>query len=241
MDAETNPVTEESIKMYGADHPFTRLCISHKDENGKVIDPDDAFSSVPYEKGFHLVWYLERLVGREAFDKFIPHYFSSWANKSLDSNEFKQTFLDFFSAPEYAGLKDKIASIDWEGRFHNTGLPPKPEFDTSLVDVCYELAEKWKSKEYKPSASDVESWTGNQKLVFLQGLQDFEEPLTVAQSEVLGKTYGFLESKNVELQSAYYLVALKAKDTATYQGVAELLGHVGRMKFGKSRTAAWRL
>jgi len=137
---------------------------------------------VPYEKGFHFIYYLDRLVGRENFDKFIPHYFNKWATKSLDSFEFKDTFLEFFGAPEFASLKDKIAEIDWEGRFYNTGLPPKPEFDTSLVDMCYELAEKWKQKDFKPKPSDIDSWTGNQILVFLNTVQDFEEPLSVEQS-----------------------------------------------------------
>ncbi|KAL2136393.1 hypothetical protein VTI74DRAFT_4037 [Chaetomium olivicolor] len=217
---------EESIEEYGKDHEFTKLCISHKG-----IDPDDAFSTVPYEKGFHFIWSLDRLVGRENFDKFIPHYFGKWANKSLDSYEFKNTFLEFFSAPEYAGLQDKISSIDWEGRFYNTGLPPKPEFNTALVDVCYKLAEKWKAKDYSPSPSDTSSWTGNQVLVFLNAVQDFEEPLTVEQSQNLGKVYGLAESKNAELKSAYYHIAMKAKDTSSYPGVAALLSNVGRMKF----------
>lgn len=72
--------------------------------------------------------------------------FTKWANKSLDSYEFKDTFLEFFDKPEYADVRDKIAQIDWEGRFYNTGMPPKPEFDTSLIDVCYKLAEQWKDK-----------------------------------------------------------------------------------------------
>ncbi|KAH8893333.1 hypothetical protein GQ53DRAFT_745573 [Thozetella sp. PMI_491] len=217
---------EEAIEEFGKDHKFTKLCISHKG-----IDPDDAFSTVPYEKGFHLVYFLDRLVGRENFDKFIPYYFTKWANKSLDSYDFKDTFLEFFAAPEYAGLKDKIASIDWEARFYDTGLPPKPDFDTSLVDVCYALADKWKSKDFTPSSSDTESWTGNQVLVFLNTVQDFEEPLTVEQSRALGATYGLMTTKNVELKSAYYQIAMRAKDASTYAGVAELLGQVGRMKF----------
>jgi leukotriene-A4 hydrolase len=122
------------------------------------------------------------LVGRENFNKFIPHYFHTWATKSLDSFEFKATFLDFFAAPEYAALKDKIAAIDWEGRFNSTGMPPKPEFDTSLVDVCYDLAAKWKTKGFTPSPSDTASFNGNQVLVFLNAVQDFEEPLSVEQS-----------------------------------------------------------
>lgn len=132
---------EDAIQEYGKDHEYTQLSIPHKG-----IDPDDAFSTVPYEKGFHMIYYLERLVGRANFDKFIPYYFEKWSRKSLDSYDFKATFLEFFGAPEYSELKDKIASIDWETRFYSRGLPPKPEFDTSLIDVCYKLADQWKDK-----------------------------------------------------------------------------------------------
>jgi leukotriene-A4 hydrolase len=132
---------EDSVDQFGKDHEYTKLIINHKG-----VDPDDTFSSVPYEKGFHLIWYLDKLVGRENFDKFIPYYFYKFSGNSLDSFEFKETFLEFFGKEEYAGLKDKVASIDWEGRFYTPGLPPKPDFDTSLIDVCYKLVDKWKAK-----------------------------------------------------------------------------------------------
>ncbi len=47
----------------------------------------------------------------------------------------------------------------------------------------------------------------------------------------MGKVYGLVDTQNVELKSAYYQIAMKAKDTSSYQAVAELLGTVGRMKF----------
>jgi leukotriene-A4 hydrolase len=59
---------EDSVKNFGEDHEFTRLIVDLK---GK--DPDDAFSTVPYEKGFHFLWHMEKLVGREKWDKYIPH------------------------------------------------------------------------------------------------------------------------------------------------------------------------
>jgi len=59
---------EESVKLFGADHEFTKLVVDLKDK-----DPDDAFSSIPYEKGFNFLYYLDRLVGREKWDKFIRH------------------------------------------------------------------------------------------------------------------------------------------------------------------------
>lgn len=39
----------------------------------KGKDPDDAFSKIPYEKGFNFLFYLENLLTKEAFDRFIPH------------------------------------------------------------------------------------------------------------------------------------------------------------------------
>lgn len=58
----------ESVKLFGEDHEFTKLVIDLKDK-----DPDDAFSSVPYEKGFTFLYFLDRLLGREKWNKFIPY------------------------------------------------------------------------------------------------------------------------------------------------------------------------
>ncbi|KAJ2986260.1 hypothetical protein NUW58_g5113 [Xylaria curta] len=217
---------EDSVALFGADHEFTKLIINHKD-----VDPEDAFSTVPYEKGFHFLYYLDGLVGREHFDKFIPHYFKTWARKSLDSFEFKQTFLDFFENYGNDEIKQKVAQIPWEERFYSPGLPPKPEFNTAYVDNCLALAEKWKRVDYEPSLEDVESFTANQILVFLQAVQAFEPSLQAERSHLLGTTYKISASKNVELKSAYYLIALKAGDRSELSGVVDLLSSVGRMKY----------
>lgn len=56
-------------------------------------------------------------------------------------------------------------------------------------------------------------------------------PLSATRAQLLGKAYDLQGSRNVELLSAYYLIALKAEDVSAYQSVAELLGTVGRMKY----------
>ena len=45
----------EEIKRIGPEENFTRLVPSL--EGGQ--DPDDAFSRVPYEKGFYFLYYLQ--------------------------------------------------------------------------------------------------------------------------------------------------------------------------------------
>lgn len=82
-----------------------------------------------------------------------------------------------------------------------------------------------------PSPKDVEGLGGNQKLVFLQQLLAFPEPLDADRVEKMGEVYEFISSKNVEVKSAYFEVSLKSKVTSTYQPVSDLLGQVGRMKF----------
>jgi leukotriene-A4 hydrolase len=216
---------EEAINLFGKDHEYTKLVIAHKN-----VDPEDVYSQVAYEKGFHFVYYLERVVGRQNFDKFIPHYFTKWSGKSLDSFEFRDTFMDFFNEFGDEDIKTKIAEIDWEARLFTPGLPPKPDFDTSLANMCYELAAKWQDPNFKPSPEDAASFTANQKIVFLKDLGRAGS-LSAERTKLLGEVYELTGSRNVEIKSAFYQIALKANDSSCFEGTAELLGSVGRMKF----------
>lgn len=69
----------DSIAQLGETHDFTKLVVNL---NGK--DPDDAFSSVPYEKGFTFLYYLEKVLGKEKWNKFIPHVHFLLSTRFLD-------------------------------------------------------------------------------------------------------------------------------------------------------------
>jgi leukotriene-A4 hydrolase len=219
----------DSVDQFGQGHEFTKLVINLK---GK--DPDDAFSSVPYEKGFHFLYYIERLITRPKFDTFIPHYFETWRGKSLDSYEFKSTLLDFFAKDTEA--TEKLNTIDWDTWFYKPGLPPKPDFDTSLVDAVNALADQWETltgggSNFQPSAKDVNGLSANQIVIFLERLLLFESPIPVKFATDMGALYKFRDSKNVEVSCRYYQLAMKSGDRSVLPSVVELLGKVGRMKF----------
>ncbi|KAK1141367.1 Leucyl aminopeptidase yscIV [Aspergillus melleus] len=216
----------DSVEHFGHDHEFTKLITDLK---GK--DPDDAFSSIPYEKGFNFLYHLETLVGKNKFDQFIPHYFMTFKEKSLDSYEFKSTILDFFQSDAEASRL--LNELDWDTWFYAPGLPPKPHFDTSLVDVVYELSNKWKSlpqSSFKPQRSDIQDLTANQVVVFLEQIL-LGNPLTPELSGLMGQVYGFASSENIEVSNLYLQVGLKARDESVVEPTAELLGRIGRMKF----------
>ncbi|KAJ5990866.1 hypothetical protein N7499_011414 [Penicillium canescens] len=217
----------DAVEHFGNDHEFTKLIVDLK---GK--DPDDAFSSIPYEKGFNFLFYLENLVGKPKFDKFIPHYFTMFKCKSLDSYEFKATILDFFESD--AESSKLLNDLDWDKWFYAPGLPPKPSFDTSLVDVVYELSKKWQSlpgSSFKPQASDIEGLTANQLVVFLEQILLLEKPLSPEISKLMGDVYGLSKSENIEVSNLYFQVGMKAGDDSVIEPTTELLGRIGRMKF----------
>src|SRR6266446_1504349 len=79
---------DASIERFGVDSPLTRLQMPLHG-----VDPDDAFSSIPYEKGARFVVAIEREVGRERFDQFMRDYMHRFRFQSITSAEFLQ-FLD---------------------------------------------------------------------------------------------------------------------------------------------------
>lgn len=207
-------------------------------------DPDDAFSTVPYEKGFNLLFHIEQVVGgTKEFDGFIPHYFQKFKYTSLDTYQFLDTLYEFF-----AHKTKELDTIDWEAWLYNPGMPPiKPKFDTTLVDQCYSLADKWynvitSNKDANLfeifKESDVESFTSNQSVVFLDTLvglnktKGFNWANHKKELEAMSEIYkSYSASKNAEVLFRWYVVQITGENESYYDLLGEWLGTVGRMKF----------
>lgn len=232
---------ENSIKAMGdSANRYSTLVQDLKD----LSDPDDAFSTVPYEKGFNLLFHIEQVVGgKDVFDAFIPHYFSTFRYKSLDTYQFMDTLYDFFAAK-----KDKLDAIDWQSWLYKPGMPPvKPNFDTTLVDQCYILADKWFNTVSSLSsvdlhrdfsAADIEGFTANQSVVFLDTLSSFDKSSdfqwknhTDALQAMSDIYAAYSKSSNAEVLFRWYVVQVGGHNVAYYRLLGEWLGTVGRMKF----------
>ena len=85
---------EEKINVdLGPHNPLTSLVVNLTD-----VNPDDAFSRVPYEKGATFLWMLEELVGGpDMFEPFLKSYIQEFSYKSIKSDDFKSYFLEYFS------------------------------------------------------------------------------------------------------------------------------------------------
>ena len=110
---------EECVgNLFGPTHPYTVLV-----PKLAGVDPDDAFSVVPYEKGSTFLWYLEDTVGGAGqFEPFLRAYYKKFSHRSIDSEAFKAYFLEYFASNE------AVKAIDWDTWFNAPGMPPyKPK------------------------------------------------------------------------------------------------------------------
>ncbi|BFZ64160.1 Leucyl aminopeptidase yscIV [Saitoella coloradoensis] len=198
-------------------------------------DPDDAFSSVPYEKGFALLYHIEKSIGMELMDEFTKAYFAEYRLKTIDSFTFRSFLESWVKTNGGEEVSQKLAKeVDWDDWFYAEGLPKvDPNFDTTLAEKCYALAKKWEEADDSASFSkdDIKNWLPGQLVLFLDKLGALSTPLSATKVEKLAATYDLRSSHNAEVLSRYYAVALKSKWSDIYMEVADWLGTVGRMKF----------
>lgn len=82
---------KESVSDFkGEDQRFTQMVWPLQGE-----DPDHAFSSVPYEKGFNLLNYLETIIGTEHFEAFAKAYIDKFKFKTATTGAFRDFFVEF--------------------------------------------------------------------------------------------------------------------------------------------------
>lgn len=220
-------------------------------------DPDDAFSTVPYDKGSNLLLHLERTVG--GLDVFLPYakgYFETFAGKSISTDEWRAHLFEFFGKHKDAStIVPKLEKqVDWEAWLHGEGvdLPVKMEYDTSLADAAYALAARWDAarrtdssgtanngglKQFK--ASDLDQFSSSQTVVFLETLEQYEPALPADFLRRMDELYQLDGTENAEIRLRWYNVALKGDGKDYKVSAAKWVVTVGRMKVGAGIGYAW--
>ena len=229
---ESRTTLGNSIRTFGADHPFTTL-VPQLDET----DPDDAFSAVPYEKGLALLNLLTATVGgRAQFEKFAIAYIAQFKMRTLTSADFRDFFLSYCEAREI-----DASGVDWDGWFYTPGLPLVDlTFPDKLGAACVRLVDRWMDEHAASSggfeASEYAGWPSKMQVHFLDMLCARCEaaptpPLSRAAIELMDKLYDLTASKNSEARLRWQRVCIRHKADFIVPHVLAFLKEQGRMKF----------
>jgi leukotriene-A4 hydrolase len=220
---------KDDIEHFGATNPLTALR-----PNLEGVDPDDAFSSVPYEKGFNLLCYLQSIVGVKEFEAWLKLYVQKFQYQSITANQMKEFFLSHFKAKGDEALSKELDKIDWQTWFDKPGLSDKIDFSTELADGAIALAKKWVEKNGEgTSPDDLKHFTSGQVVMFLDQLLvlSTNQPLSPATIEEIDKKYGLTEKRNSEWRFRWYTLCIRAGHTKIFPHVVSFLTEQGRMKF----------
>lgn len=206
---------EESMERFGAASPLTRL----RTELAGT-DPDDAFSSIPYEKGSRFVALLERTAGRVRFDRFMRDYMTRFRFTSITTEEFL-AFLE----EQLPGL---AASVDAKAWLYEPGLPENaPAFRSARLDGLVALAAAFPRGE-RPTPAAVAGWSSAETLVYLQNLpREIDHDGCAWLDTALGLT----ARGNHEILVEWLTIAAGSDYEPPFPRLREVLLRVGRMKY----------
>jgi leukotriene-A4 hydrolase len=181
------------------------------------VDPDDAYSVVPYEKGYLLFRALEETLGRARFDGFLRKYLDRFRFRSITTEEFAA-----FAEREAPGALEKI---DARAYFDGEGIPagavrPRSERLEAIAKLGQDL----------PSEEQARRWIPSEWQVWLARLP---RPMPLERCEELDRRFRLTESGNFEVLVSWLEVALPSSYGPAFARAEQVLGRVGRMKYLK--------
>eukprot|EP00924_Labyrinthula_sp_SR-Ha-C_P011033 snap_masked-scaffold_33-processed-gene-3.1-mRNA-1 protein AED:0.25 eAED:0.25 QI:45/0.66/0.75/1/1/1/4/98/645 len=219
---------KQTVDTLGENNPFTCLYIDHSASGG--IDPDDAFSSIPYEKGAAFLTYLQNIFGGPAiFDPILREYIASFKLKTVTPDSFKE-FLESKNI-------EVMQQVDWHTWLKVPGLPKSFPNDNVLDRTIYEKCAASGSGWISGSLESLEGLTTDMILVAINSFGDGINGLEGEERKNLIRkvedAYGFSKKENAEIKFAWLHLCIgnNVESDLVKEETESFLGKVGRMKF----------
>lgn len=201
---------EEALSRF-ADRPELTRLRTHL----KGVDPDEAYSVVPYEKGYLFLTALEAAAGRQPFLAFLKSYTAHFRFQSITTDDFLA-----YARKELPGA---LEAVDWQAWVDGAGIPANAPVATSTrLDAVLAL------KGQTPTEPQAGRWTPVEWQVFLHELPT---PLPLAQCEALDARFKLSGRENYEVLVDWLALAVRAGHAPAVARTQAVLGEVGRMKY----------
>jgi aminopeptidase N len=193
------------------------------DQRGR--DPDEVFSSIPYQRGQLLLSYLEAKFGRERFDRFLRGWFDEHAFVSRTSEDFLAYTEARLLAPN-PGIVDRAKLEEW---IYRAAMPKDAVYAQS--DAFARVDEQrsaWLAGTLPTAALRTQRWTSHEWQHFLDNMPG---PLTPQQAADLDRRFKLTQVKDKYVAVSWFRVAIKAGHEPAFAALEQFLLNVGRMRF----------
>jgi leukotriene A-4 hydrolase/aminopeptidase len=185
----------------------------------KGVDPDDAFSSIPYEKGARFIHAIEQAAGPERFDAFLGEYMATFRFGAITTEQFCR-----FVEEKLPGVLKQVEADVW---IHMPGMPKNaPVFRSASLEALTSLGLGWPGQ--RPLPAQIAAWSPAETLIFLQHLP---RPLPSQDCAWLDRELGLTVRGNYEILVEWLCIAAASDYEPVFGRIREVLVRVGRMKY----------
>jgi len=202
---------------------------------------DDAFSQIPYEKGFNFLYYLEKLVNSQSnidlFRKILRQYFINYKYKSIKYEDFKEYFIDKINEElDEEKAKFVLDQIDWKKWIEAPGYPPvKNDFSNKYATEVENAVKSFYDNTLTNDFKEIfTQWRTLLKQYFLSNIRENDKELDDTQLNLLSNVLNLKEGYNAEVNFGYFMIVLlhgKKIENNVKEALIAFLGKFGRMKY----------
>jgi hypothetical protein len=181
------------------------------------IDPDEAFSVVPYEKGYLFLKALEQKAGRTAFDRLLQTWLSTHRFGAADTDQ-----LLALVERELPGVLAAVHATTW---VDGPGVPDDaPVVHSARLDAVRAL------RGTVPDVDATAAWSPTEWQLFLE---DLPRPVRPETCVALDARFALTTTRNTDVLVAWLTAACEAGFAPAVERASTLLGELGRMKYLK--------
>lgn len=200
------------------DNHYTSLYIDLKDRN-----PDDAFSDVPYDKGYLFLKMLEERYTREKFDLFLNKYFQDNAFKTMTTKDFVEYLKVNLTNNEDDFVQNWIYDTGWPKGL----VVPESDLMNKVEQTYQEDLNSFKAGLNLPKQQ--RSWSTNEYVHYIRLIDP--EQVKVEDLRKMDQMFDFTNSNNAEIQCAWYEKAFLIGYDQVNANAQDFMVQVGRRKF----------
>lgn len=226
----------DDMLSYGLDNSYSSLFPDIGDD-----DPENSFSGVPYDKGAQFMYWIETVLGKDAFQIFIRSYIEEFSQMAINS----PMMYDFYEAwvteqfPENA--TDIITMTDWDTWVYVPGVAPTLDYDTfstTALEESIALSDAY-IEPYVASGMpstpekylDYWGYLPSQKAAFIQNLRNADGVDAALLEHVDNDLNITLMEKNPSVKTEWYLMGIEKGYEAVMDPCYVWLGEQGRSAF----------
>jgi aminopeptidase N len=188
-------------------------------------DPDDAYSTVPYEQGALFLVFLESRFGRDVFDAFLRRWFERHAFRSATTADFL-SFLDEQLLRQKPGTVTDAEIQEW---LHSETIPafavlPKSDAFARVDSARQAWLDGGSMQDLSTTAA---AWTTQEWIHFVDGLP---RTLDVARTAALDRQFKLTATRNAEVAHVWYRLAIATQYRPAFAAMERYMIRIGRRK-----------